>query len=50
MQIKWMCGWAQDKTGRKLKPNMPKPNKKKIPFIFYIKETNYDEQNCKKRQ
>ena len=28
MQIKWMCGWAQDKTGRKLYPNMPKPNKK----------------------
>ena len=27
MQIEWMCGWAQDKTGRKIFPYMPKPNK-----------------------
>ena len=27
LQIEWMCGWAQDKTGRKLFPYMPRPNK-----------------------
>ena len=28
IQIEWMSGWAQDKTGRKYFPYMPKPNKK----------------------
>ena len=28
IQIQWMSDWAQDKTGRKLFPYMPKPNKK----------------------
>ena len=27
MQIEWLCDWAQDKTGRKLFPYMPKPNR-----------------------